>query len=134
MLSPEQLDRFAQNPRIIRNRQKVLTVQHNAHFILDTAREHGSFGKFISKWPGDDLIGLFELMKKRGARLGGMAHALGYLIPHPKHWLHEQAPRREQGLRIYFFLKFTFQVNDSVMWWLGHARARGQGVECPLCE
>ena len=26
MLSPEQLDRFAANPRIIRNRQKVLTV------------------------------------------------------------------------------------------------------------
>jgi len=72
MLSPEQLDRFAQNPRIIRNRQKVLTVQHNAHFILDIAREYGNFGKFVSKWPGDDLIGLFELMKKRGARLGGM--------------------------------------------------------------
>jgi 3-methyladenine DNA glycosylase Tag len=38
MLSPEQLDRFARDPRIIRNRQKVLTVQHNARFILDVAR------------------------------------------------------------------------------------------------
>ena len=72
MLSPDQLDRFAQNPRIIRNRQKVLTVQHNAHFILDVAKEHGSFGKFIATWPGDDLIGLFDVLKKRGARLGGM--------------------------------------------------------------
>ncbi len=35
MLSPEQIDRFAQNPRIIRNRQKVLSVQANARFILD---------------------------------------------------------------------------------------------------
>jgi len=72
MLSPEQLDRFAQNPRIIRNRQKVLTVQHNAQFILDVGKEHGSFGKFVSRWPEDDLIGLFAYMKKRGARLGGM--------------------------------------------------------------
>ena len=72
MLSPEQLDRFAQNPRIIRNRQKVLTVQHNAQFILDVGKEHGSFGKFVSRWPQDDLIGLFAYMKKYGARLGGM--------------------------------------------------------------
>ena len=72
MLSPDQIDRFAQNPRIIRNRQKVLSVQANAHFILDTAREHGSFGKFVSRWPADDLVGLFAHMKKHGSRLGGM--------------------------------------------------------------
>ena len=72
MLSPEQIDRFASNPRIVRNRQKVLCVQHNARFILDIAQEHGSFGKFVAAWPADDLIGLFALLKKRGARLGGM--------------------------------------------------------------
>ena len=72
MLSPEQLDRFAQNPKIIRNRQKVLTVQHNAQFILDVSKEHGSFGKFVGRWPQQDLVGLFDLLKKRGARLGGM--------------------------------------------------------------
>ena len=72
MLSPDQIDRFAQNPRIIRNRQKVLGVQANAHFILDVAKEHGSFGKFISRWSSEDLIGLFAYMKKHGARLGGM--------------------------------------------------------------
>lgn len=72
LLSPEQLDRFSQNPRIIRNRQKVLTVQDNARYILEVAREYGSFGKFVSRWPGADLIGLFAHMKKHGARLGGM--------------------------------------------------------------
>lgn len=72
LLSPEQIDRFAQNPRIIRNRQKVLSVQANAHFILDIAREHGSFGKFIGRWPSQDLVGLFDYMKKHGSRLGGM--------------------------------------------------------------
>lgn len=72
MLSPDQIDRFAQNPRIIRNRQKVLSVQANAQFILDITREHGSFGKFIGRWPGQDLIELFRLLKVRGSRLGGM--------------------------------------------------------------
>jgi 3-methyladenine DNA glycosylase Tag len=72
MLSPEQIDRFAQNPRIIRNRQKVLSVQANARFILDINAEHGSFGKFIGNWPGQKLIELFALLKNRGSRLGGM--------------------------------------------------------------
>lgn len=73
MLSPEQIDRFARDPRIIRNRQKVLSVQANAQFILDINREHGSFGKFIANWPAGDLIGLFDVLKARGSRLGGMS-------------------------------------------------------------
>ncbi len=72
MLSPEQIDRFASDPRIIRNRQKVLSVQHNARYILDVAREHGSFGRFVAEWPTHDLIGLFGHMKRHGSRLGGM--------------------------------------------------------------
>ncbi len=72
LLSPDQIDRLCQNPRIIRNRQKILSVQHNAHFLLDVAREYGSFGKLIGAWPGEDLIGLFAYMKKHGSRLGGM--------------------------------------------------------------
>ncbi len=71
-LSPEQINRFAANPLIIRNRQKVLSVQANAQFILDITQKHGSFGKFIAHWPTQDLIGLFTLMKIQGSRLGGM--------------------------------------------------------------
>jgi len=72
MLSPEQLERFGQNKRIIRNMQKIVAVQHNARFILDVCKEHGSFGKFISRWPSENLVELFAYMKKRGSRLGGM--------------------------------------------------------------
>ena len=73
MLSPDQIDRFARNPRIIRNRQKVLSIQANAQYILDISKEHGSFGKFVSHWPEGDLVGLFLHMKKGGSRLGGMS-------------------------------------------------------------
>lgn len=72
MLSPEQIDRFAANPLIIRNRQKVISVQRNARFVLDVAREHGSFGKFAARWPSEDLAGLFAHLKRGGDRLGGM--------------------------------------------------------------
>jgi 3-methyladenine DNA glycosylase Tag len=72
LLSPEQIDRFASDPRIIRNRQKVLSVQPNARYILDMAGEHGSFGRFVAQWPTNDLIGLFGHMKRHGSRLGGM--------------------------------------------------------------
>jgi hypothetical protein len=33
---------------------------------------HGGFGRFVGTWPGDELVGLFGVLKKRGARLGGM--------------------------------------------------------------
>lgn len=72
LLSPEQLERFGQNKRIIRNMQKIVAVQHNARFILETEREHGGFAAFVANWPTEDLIGLFAFMKKRGSRLGGM--------------------------------------------------------------
>jgi len=72
LLSPEQIDRFTQNARIIRNRQKILSVQANARLILDITREHGSFGQFISRWPAQELIDLFALLKNTGSRLGGM--------------------------------------------------------------
>ena len=72
LLSPEQIDRLCHNPRIIRNRQKILSVQENARYVLEVAREHGGFGRFVSRWPESDLIGLFAHMKKHGSRLGGM--------------------------------------------------------------
>lgn len=73
MLSPDQIDRFARDKRIIRNRQKVLSVQGNAQYILDMTQEYGSFGKFVSRWPQENLIGLFSDLKKHGSRLGGMS-------------------------------------------------------------
>jgi 3-methyladenine DNA glycosylase Tag len=46
-------------------------VRENARFVLDVAKEHGSFGKFLSTWPPSDEAGLLEVLAKRGGRLGG---------------------------------------------------------------
>ncbi|HKI61099.1 MAG TPA: hypothetical protein VKA31_02290 [Mariprofundaceae bacterium] len=63
---------MGRDERIVRNGQKVRAVRDNARFIDDVLMEHGSFARFIADWPCSDLIGLFEFLKRRGARLGGM--------------------------------------------------------------
>jgi len=45
----------------------------NARFIEQVAIEHGSFAGFIADWPENNLVGLFQLLKQRGNRLGGMS-------------------------------------------------------------
>ena len=55
----------------MRNAQKIKSVRENAKFVAEIAAEHGSFGKFLAKWPPSDEIGLLELLNKRGSRLGG---------------------------------------------------------------
>ena len=68
LLSAEDLESLAKDTRIIRSMQKIVTVPKNAQWINEIADEHGSFAKFISLWPTSNTI---ELLKKRGARLGG---------------------------------------------------------------
>lgn len=79
LLGPEQIDGYMKNERIIRDRTKLQTIPKNAQFILDVRQEQGSsFGEFIASWPSADIIGLWRLLAKRGARLGGRS-AAGFL-------------------------------------------------------
>lgn len=71
MMSPEQQEKAASDERIVRNYKKVQTVQANAYMIHEIAGQHGSFSQFIADWPSDDIIGLWQYLKKYGARLGG---------------------------------------------------------------
>jgi 3-methyladenine DNA glycosylase Tag len=64
-------DALMNDKRIVRNGAKIMSVRDNAQFVQATAREHGSFGKFLSNWPASDEIGLLDLLNKRGSRLGG---------------------------------------------------------------
>lgn len=73
LLSPEQLEAIGKDTRIVRNMQKILSVVRNAQYVLDRAREHGSYARFVAQWPQEDLVGLFAELKKHGDRLGGMS-------------------------------------------------------------
>jgi 3-methyladenine DNA glycosylase Tag len=70
-ISPEAEDKLCDNPSIVRNRQKILTVKGNAAMVADIAENHGSFGEFLADWPDNDYIGLLDYFKKHGQRMGG---------------------------------------------------------------
>lgn len=71
LLSDEQWEQKAKDPKIIRNLSKVMTIKHNAQMIYDLQFEHQSFARFIADWPRDDVVGLWQYLKKHGKRLGG---------------------------------------------------------------
>jgi 3-methyladenine DNA glycosylase Tag len=71
-LQPDEFwDGLMKDASIVRNGAKIMSVRANASFVRDVAREHGSFGKLLAKWPASDEIGLLDLLAKRGSRLGG---------------------------------------------------------------
>ena len=71
-MSPDEEDALCRDVRIVRNRQKIITVPHNAVMIIEAARQHGGFGRFVADWPEDDFLGLLDYFGKNGARLGDM--------------------------------------------------------------
>ena len=71
MLSDEELEALTQDTSIIRNAKKIRSVSKNAAFILDVRADHGSFGAYLADWPARDIVGLGDVLKQRGDRLGG---------------------------------------------------------------
>ncbi len=69
--SDVKLGKLAQDERIIRNAKKIESVRANARFLVENAKENGSFGKLISRWPADDVVGLWLHLRKNASRLGG---------------------------------------------------------------
>ncbi|ETN91691.1 3-methyl-adenine DNA glycosylase I [Gammaproteobacteria bacterium MOLA455] len=69
--SDEKLEELGQDTRIVRNFTKIVSVRHNAMYVLDKQHSHGSFGKFIADWPENDIVGLWLELKKNGSRMGG---------------------------------------------------------------
>ena len=69
--SDERLEELAQDTTIVRHFTKIVAVRHNAVYVLDQQRRHGSFGTFIADWPTEDIVGLWLELKKQGSRLGG---------------------------------------------------------------
>ncbi len=68
----EHWDRLTVDPRIVRNRAKIMAVRANARLVRDLAAEHGSAARFLADWPAGDAVGLLVTLAKRGSRLGGM--------------------------------------------------------------
>ena len=73
LMGAEHLERLMQDTRIIRHLGKLKSVPRNAQFMLDVAREKGSFGALIADWPVTDIVGLWKYLAKQGNQMGGLS-------------------------------------------------------------
>lgn len=73
LMSAEHVERLMQDARLIRHFGKLKSVPRNAQFVLDVAREKGSFGALIADWPVSDIVGLWKYLAKHGSQLGGLS-------------------------------------------------------------
>jgi 3-methyladenine DNA glycosylase Tag len=71
MLSPEQIQQRASDATLIRHQKKTQAIVDNAYMIQSLTKQHGCFAEFIANWPTDDIVGLWQILKKQGSRLGG---------------------------------------------------------------
>lgn len=76
LLTPEQIENFMHNSALIRHLTKLRSIPRNAQFILDIRQQEGcSFAEFIAHWPTNKIVNLWQLLAKRGCRLGGRSAA-----------------------------------------------------------
>lgn len=62
-------DALLSDTRIVRNGSKIATVRENASFLL-SLRDEGGAGQVFGDWPNTDYIGLLDVLKTKGSRLG----------------------------------------------------------------
>lgn len=70
-MDDDRFDALTRDTRIVRNAPKIATVRENASFLL-SLHDQGGAGVVLGGWPSEDYIGLLEMLKSRGSRLGGM--------------------------------------------------------------
>lgn len=70
-MTDEDIEALLSDRRIIRNGAKIAAIRDNAQFLADLAKEHGSAARFFAEWPGEDYVGLLDVLKQRGTRLSG---------------------------------------------------------------
>jgi 3-methyladenine DNA glycosylase Tag len=63
-------DRLITDKSIVRNGPKIRAVQEYAAFLLELRGEGGA-GQVLGRWPSTDYVGLLDMLKTRGSRIGG---------------------------------------------------------------
>lgn len=71
LLSDEQLDQRMHSEGVIKHWGKTKAIRVNAQLVLDKSDEAGGFGRWLSNWPTENIVGLWQVLKKEGAHLGG---------------------------------------------------------------
>jgi 3-methyladenine DNA glycosylase Tag len=98
-LTPADVDRLAQDTRLVRNRRKIEATVENAQTMLDLDLEYAGFGRYL-KSLGDfeavsaDLVKRFKYVGGSGAYY--FLHVVGEPVPPHDTWMasHDVKPRR----------------------------------------
>ena len=73
MLSNEALEALMSEKRIVRHWGKIQSVRHNAQTIYDFNEEQGGFVNTLAEWPTDNIVALWDMLKKEFKQLGGVS-------------------------------------------------------------
>ncbi|MBC6441516.1 MAG: DNA-3-methyladenine glycosylase I [Rhodospirillales bacterium] len=71
LMDDEEMEACMSNTAIIRHWAKISSVRANAAAMQQVIRDHGSFGRWLADWPGDDVMGLWDRLAKDFKQLGG---------------------------------------------------------------
>lgn len=71
MMSDEALAALMDDARIVRHWGKIQSVRHNAQTIHEFNEEQGSFVNMLADWPSNNIVALWDVLKKQFKQLGG---------------------------------------------------------------
>jgi DNA-3-methyladenine glycosylase I len=95
-LGPLDIDRLAQDTRIIRNRRKIEATVANAQTLLELDQAHGSFKRYLDAHDGfeataADIVRRFKFLGDNGAYY--FLYVVGEPVPPHDQWMATHRPR-----------------------------------------
>jgi 3-methyladenine DNA glycosylase Tag len=101
-LTPDDVDRLAQDTRLIRNRRKIEATVANAQTLLDLDRDHHGFKRYLTSFKdydavSADLVKRFKFLGATGAYY--FLHVVGEPVPAHEEWMaaHQPAESPSRG-------------------------------------
>jgi 3-methyladenine DNA glycosylase Tag len=96
-LTPEDVDRLAQDQRLVRNRRKIEATIANAQTMLELDREHKGFKRYLGSFKdfdalSADLVKRFKFLGDTGAYY--FLHVVGERVPPHEEWWSAHHPRQ----------------------------------------
>jgi 3-methyladenine DNA glycosylase Tag len=94
-VTPDDVDRLAQDTRLVRNRRKIEATVANAQTMLDLDREYSGFKRYLTSFGSFDAVSA-DLVK-RFKYLGGTGayyflHVVGEPVPPHEEWMAAHQP------------------------------------------
>ena len=101
-LTPPDIDKLAEDTRLIRNRRKIEATVENAQSMLDLEKEHGGFGRYLKSFSdfdaaSADLVKRFKFLGPTGAYY--FLHVVGEPVPEHSDWMAASQPAQPRRPR-----------------------------------